>query len=213
MYRVDRNNYYAKPKLSTIYTPISVGRFIFTLVADRIDKETPVLDPCVGAGALLWPFLLSGYSVIGIDIEDHGFPKTHVRDYLEVEAGEYPLPSLVVMNPPFNLDSKGRESVKKYSGSRPLLPEVWMRKSCELFGRTVPMALFTPYGLRLNQMTSSRRWRKFVSGEYPEITSIISLPKNIFPNILFHSEILLFNISGLKAHYFYSDPASDDCDK
>ena len=78
-------------------------------------------------------------------------------------------------------------------------------KALELFGSKVPIIMFTPYGFRLNQTEQSKRWQKFINQEYPSITSIISLPKNVFANVLFHSEILLFNIAGLKAHYFLNE--------
>jgi type I restriction enzyme M protein len=69
--------------------------------------------------------------------------------------------------------------------------------------------------LRFNLTLESRRFLKFDSGEYPKIKSIITLPKNIYnldddnlhdnnggKGIIFHSEILLFNIKGLESHYF-----------
>ena len=62
----------------------------------------------------------------------------------------------------------------------------------------------------IRRMESSRRWLKFVTGEYPETQSIISLPKDIFDGILFHSEVLLFNFPKkppLKGHYFFSRPS------
>jgi type I restriction enzyme M protein len=62
--------------------------------------------------------------------------------------------------------------------------------------------MFTPYGFRLNQSQTSKRWQKFIDKEYPEITSIISLPKDVFEGILFHSEVLAFNMPALKGHYF-----------
>ena len=108
------------------------------------------------------------------------------------------------MNPPFNIDKKTKKYIKEHYGGRPLLPEVWLQKALELFGKKIPIVLFTPYGLRLNQTTESKRWLKFIGGEYPEISSIISLPKNIFDGILFHSEILIFNVNGIKPHYFYN---------
>jgi type I restriction enzyme M protein len=49
----------------------------------------------------------------------------------------------------------------------------------------------------------SKRWRAFCDGHYPQISSIVALPKDIYDNVLFHSEILIFNIDGLKPHYFY----------
>lgn len=206
MYRVDRNNFYDRQKKSTIQTPEGVSEFLFALLHDKIDKSKPVLDPCVGEGSLLRPFKRGGFSVVGIDIEDQGFPKTRVRNYLEMSRFEMRNPpGLVIMNPPFNIDPKTKRHLLNQYGARPLLPEVWLHKAVELFGNKVPMVLFTPYGLRLNQTAQSKRWRKFADGTYPEIGSIISLPKDIFDGILFHSEILIFNIDRLKGHYFYDD--------
>ena len=205
MYRVDRNNFYKEQKKATIYTPAGVSEFIYRLVSDKIDRTKPILDPCVGKGSLLKPFKRNGFRVIGIDIERQGFPKTIVRNYLEIQCGEVETPSLVIMNPPFNIDRKTKAFVSKHYGGRPLLPEVWLQKAIELFDKSLPIVLFTPYGLRLNQMTNSKRWMKFLKGEYPAISSIISLPKDIFDGILFHSEILIFNIKKLQGHYFYDD--------
>jgi len=204
MYRVDRNNFYDRQKKSTIQTPAGVSRFLFALLRDKIDKTKPVLDPCVGEGSLLGPFKDGGFSVVGIDIEDQGFPKTRVRNYLQMRRCDMRKPpGLVIMNPPFNIDPKTKRHLLHPYGGRPLLPEVWLHKAVELFGNKVPIVLFTPYGLRLNQTVQSSRWRKFADGTYPEICSIISLPKDIFDGILFHSEILIFNVEGLAGHYFY----------
>ena len=40
-----------------------------------------------------------------------------------------------------------------------------------------------------------------------EITSIISLPLNVFERVEFHSEILIFGLPELKAHYWLEDVA------
>src|SRR3546814_19795001 len=61
--------------------------------------------------------------------------------------------------------------------------------------------MFTPYGFRLNQTDNSWRWKKFIEGEYPEITSIVSLPTDVFDGILFHIEVLIFNLLALNGHY------------
>lgn len=212
MYRVDRNNFYDNRKKATVYTPASVSDFIFSVVSPHISKRRTVFDPCVGAGALLRPFDDAGYKTFGLDIEEQGYPNTWVTNYLVVRQGDLAAnsnirkPSLVVMNPPFNIDGKTKEYIREHYGGRPLLPEVWLQKAIELFGKKIPIVLFTPYGLRLNQCVKSRRWQKFVKGEYPEIASIISLPKDVFEGIMFHSEILIFNIEGLRPHYFY-EPA------
>ena len=82
------------------------------------------------------------------------------------------------------VDPKTKAHLVENYGGRPLLPEVWLQKAIELFGTDIPIVLFTPYGLRLNQTQQSRRWSKFVDGTYPEICSIISLPKDVFDGIL-----------------------------
>jgi len=67
----------------------------------------------------------------------------------------------------------------------------------------VPIVLFAPVGFCANLTLESQRLEKFHNGTYPPIASRITLPKNIFEGVIFHSEILIFNISGLKSHYFY----------
>ncbi len=204
MYRVDRNNFYTNEKKATVYTPLSTSRFLYSILKDHIKKRL-ILDPCVGRGSLLLPFVQAGYDVLGIDIEDQGFSPMIKKNYLEFKRGELPNPALIIMNPPFNIDAKTKAYVKLHYGGRPLLPEVWLMKAIELFGRNIPIVMFTPYGFRLNQTVDSKRWRKFVDGTYPAITSIISLPKNLFEDILFHSEVLVFNVRGMRGHYFYGN--------
>lgn len=201
MYRVDRNNFHINTKNACIHTPERVSKFLFDVLSPFFKIDSVILDPCSGAGSLLWNWHNVGYKTIAIDITDQGYPSTIVKNYLEVRRGDIPMPSLVVTNPPFNVEHETKKIMKSYVG-RPLLPEVWLKKTIELFGKEVPMVLFTPYGLRLNITEKSRRWKMFVEGEYPSITSIISLPKNAFDNILFHSEILCFNLPDLKPHYF-----------
>ena len=202
MYRVDRNNFYKNEKKATIYTPSNTSKFLFNILKEHI-KGGIILDPCVGKGSLLIPFQSAGYTVQGIDIEEQGFEPTIQTNYLSLKPADIKTPSLIIMNPPFNIDGKTKQYIKEHYGRRPLLPEVWLMKAIELFGKEIPIVMFTPYGFRLNQTVDSKRWKKFVDGTYPDITSIISLPKNLFKNILFHSEVIVFNIHGMKGHYFY----------
>ncbi len=204
MYRVDRNNFYDAQKNATVYTPKGVSKFLFQILHDKVDRAGTILDPCVGQGSLLTPFREAGYQTVGIDIEDQGFPGTIVRDFLSFSIGEVANPALVIANPPFNIDEKTKALVAKTFGRRPLLPEVWLEKSIQLWGKDVPLVLFAPYGLRLNQTTKSKRWVRFSHGFYPKIRSIVSLPKNIYDGVLFHSEVLIFNVDGLEGHYFYN---------
>lgn len=210
MYNVARNNFYRREKNATVYTPPEVSAFLFALLRDKIAPDSIVFDPCVGAGSLLAPFRRAGFRTFGMDIEHQGFAPTLCGNYLAASRAELQTflggaPSLVLANPPFNLDAKTRALAVAQCGRRPLLPEVWLQKTIALFGRAQPMALFAPYGLRLNQTQASARWQKFVRGDYPPIASIVALPKNIYPDILFHSEILIFNLRGLNAHYFVGE--------
>ncbi len=202
VYRVDRNDFYTQQKKATIYTPAPVAQFVYNIVSTQIPKNSLVFDPAVGAGALLEPF--TEYRVLGVDIEYQGFDNTIIKNFLQMKKQEMEMPALVICNPPFNIDIKTKQYIKQNYTGRPLLPEVWLQKIIELFGKDIPLVLFAPYGFRLNQQCNSRRWQRFANNEYPEISSIISLPKNIFENILFHSEILIFNVNGLKGHYFYN---------
>lgn len=134
MYRVDRNDFYKDQKNATIYTPPGVSRFLFDIVHDKIDPSGLVFDPCVGAGSLLLPFREAGFKTRGVDIEDQGYPETQVRDFISMKQGEIDNPALVIANPPFNIDHKTQELVARLFGRRPLLPEVWLHKTIELWG-------------------------------------------------------------------------------
>jgi len=56
-------------------------------------------------------------------------------------------------------------------------------------------------GFLLNQRRKSKRWR-WLRDCGAEITSIVSLPLDIFPDVEFHNEILIYNVSGINPHYF-----------
>ncbi len=206
MYRVDRNDFYKEQKESTIYTPPALSHFIYDILKDKITKDMVILDPCVGGGNLIKPFVDNQYQCIGVDPFYQGFENTIVKNYLETTIEDYPIkPSCIMMNPPFNIDEKTKEYIKNNYGGRPLLTELWLQKTIELFGKDIPILLITPYGFRLNLTMKSKRYKRFLDGTYPDITSIISLPKNIFEGVLFHTEIYIFNVNGIKPHYFYDD--------
>jgi hypothetical protein len=191
---VARNDYHNNPKQSTIYTPVGVAKFLFDLLwAGRCT----VLDPAIGSGRLTDPWRAAGCRVLGVDIEP-AKPKCDVllaQRFETVEAMEQP--DLVLCNPPFN-GCAGRQ----------LYPEVFLRHILKLFG-PMPTVLFTPMGFRLNQRRKSERW-KWCRDGLVDITSIISLPLDLFPGVEFHAEILIFNRPGLKSHYFLSDNALNE---
>ncbi|CAG8498385.1 2352_t:CDS:2, partial [Cetraspora pellucida] len=131
--------------------------FLFDLLNSHIEKSGVIFDPCVGEGSLLNPWKNKGYRVQGVDIKKQGFEETIRQNYLKLEKDKNLKVSLVIMNPPFNVDETTASYIKKNYSGRPLLPEVWLKKTIELFGKSIPIVMFTPYGFRLNQSRESKR--------------------------------------------------------
>lgn len=219
MYNLTKNNYHQKPKASNIQTPKEVSEFIFELLKDKIlpsriieGKKPLILDPCCGKGELLRPwqrpewvnkpgkpsFAKHRCLTYGID-NDETSTAEFKTDFLKISSWQDLViriskkPSLILCNPPFN-GYKGKCSA-----------EIWLDKIIELFGKNVPIVLFAPYNFRLPWKSDSKRLGKFLTNKYPPIASIISLPtKGLWEGVVFHSEILIFNIQGLEPHYFFN---------
>lgn len=200
---VNRNNYREQPKKSDIYTPKGVSQFLFDILNKKICPSieptyrnyTWIFDPAIGSGRLTDPWFKDGYMVSGCDIikkttKYHFF----IKDKFEnIHDGIFKQPDLVLCNPPFNAGC-----------GRKLQPQVFLEHIFELFGVTVPVVLFTPMGFLMNQRKTSTRWH-WLRDCGAEISSIISLPLDIFPEVQFHNLIVIFNIDGLKPHYFLPD--------
>ncbi len=190
---VTRNNYHENKKKCDIKTPYGICDFLAELLYNNISGKRPrIVDVGCGDGRLAEAF--KNCYTIGIDdkkIKNNLNTFLHedflgLPDYDHVEK-----PSLVMCNPPFN-NIKGRQ----------LMPEVFLKKIFELFGEKVSVVLFAPMGFRLNQRVFSKRSEYFRDDCKAEITSIISMPLDVFVNVEFHSEILIWNVKGLKAHYW-----------
>ncbi len=192
---IKRNDYKRSPKPSTVYTPTGVAKFLFDILHFQIPDRANVFDPAIGSGRLTDPWYDAGCSIVGCDIVDQG-ARCHEFDQFYFEnmslSGS---PDLVLCNPPFN----GATGQQLYS-------EVFLTRIFELFGVKIPTVIFTPMGFRLNQRKRSKRW-KWLRDCQAELTSIISLPLDIFEDVEFHSEILIFNIPDIKPHYFLPEEA------
>uniref|UniRef100_UPI00054CC137 N-6 DNA methylase n=1 Tax=Chrysanthemum yellows phytoplasma TaxID=238674 RepID=UPI00054CC137 len=114
MYRVDRNNFFKNEKKSTIYTPSWVSQFLYDILSPQI-KCGLIFDPCVGEGSLLLPWQEKGFDVLGVDVEKTSFPDLIHKNFLELSQKDLKKQkiSLVITNPPFNLDFKTKSYVKK----------------------------------------------------------------------------------------------------
>jgi hypothetical protein len=202
---VKRNDYRIRPKRSDVYTPPGVARFLFDVLRSaspirpaREYCQSPfqaILDPAIGSGRLTDPWYDTGHTVTGCDIVNkharcHGFYR---RRYESVP--ELPKPGLVLCNPPFN----GAEGRKLY-------PDIFLEHTFDLFSVYQPVVLFAPMGMRLNQRRKSTRWRRLRDCG-AQLTSIVSLPLDTIPGVEFHAEILIFNVKGVRPHYFLPEAA------
>lgn len=186
-----RNPYYKNKKNSTVCTPVSVSHYLYSLIRPVLEPKV-ILDPSIGQGSLIKDWY-SQCHIIGIDINPKSDKYAHqfiCSKFEEITNWNWKRPDLVLCNPPFN----GAPKKKLY-------PEIFFRHMVSLFGANIPIVLFVPMGFRLNQKLHSQRWQ-WMRDNQLEISSIITLPLDIFPNVKFHSEILIFNIPGLKAHYW-----------
>jgi hypothetical protein len=193
---VGHNQYHDQPKRSDIYTPPPVAEFIFELL--RNHNYQTVLDPAIGQGALTAPWRAAGHSILGCDIEAASKPYADVFRIGPFEAitdWDAPKPDIAIVNAPFNGADK-----------KALYPEVFLKSLVHLFGPNLPIVLFAPMGLLLNQRMRSTRWQ-WLRDCGLEITSILSLPLDVFRGVEFHAEVIFLNIAGLKPHYFLSHTA------
>ncbi len=166
-----------------IETPPGLCRFLHDLIAPLHEVRT-ILDPCAGRDNLTTPWKRA--EVVSYEIK-------RGRDFLAT-TGRIDC-DLVLCNPPFSGDNGG--------GKVNLVP-VFLRRILELVPPETPIVLFAPMTFRLGQKTTSSRWR-WVRDECPPITSIVSLPRDVFPAVDYHCEVLLFNMPKLRPHYFLPD--------
>ncbi len=222
---VTKNRYFDNEKNHTIFTPPPLAKWLRQIMEPELKDVEVVFDPAVGSGNLtdLFPDKFR----IGCDIEDFeaDLDVFEKGDFLMWSGDDYPKMDLVVMNPPYN---HTKESAKKW-GRSSLFPELFADKCFKLFGKDVKVVLFTPMGFRLNTRCfttkQGTRYRN-IRDNFGELTSVITLPLDVFPNPDFdpmqpevrknpkknikasnirrketQQEILLFNMPKLKPHY------------
>lgn len=180
---VKKNNYIKNTKRSDIETPIAVCEFLHEIITNNYMIKT-ILDPCCGNRNLTKPFKEAAV-FYDFDIKRGSNFLTFDSTLDDVD--------LVTCNPPFNL------GVGRKLGS-----EVFLQKIIEVTSPTTPIVLFCPMGFRLNirgTSTISKRYARMEKAK-AKITSIVSLPLDIFEGVQFHSEILLFNMPKLEPHYW-----------
>lgn len=189
-----RNDYRTNPKDGRVRTPAHVADFVAGLFPDL----KSVLDPCSGDGDLLRPFRARGIECLEFEI-DRGSDFFDQQEPIRVDLAVINAPWTAIQKP-----SRELRHLEKGKGRR-LAPELFLKQTLAICGHDIPIALFTPTGFRANQKTTSRRWR-WLRDEAPPITSILSLPLDVYEGVKVHSEVLFFNALHLPPHMFL--PAS-----
>ncbi len=179
-----------KAAKSDIATPLELVKFISDIVCSVIPKEKikTILDPCAG----LENRLSSNFP----DAKIIFYEKKLGKDFFEAKKEDCKDVDLVLVNPPFNNEIKGKKT---------FLPEEFLKKILEVVPANTPIAMIAPAGFRLNVRKRSKRL-EFLSTL--EIQSVVTLPLDVFEDdgILFHTEVLFFGngyFSKLKSHYSY----------
>ena len=167
------------PARSDIETPKQLCRFLTDMILS-VMTPTVILDPCSGDGNLTQFF--DGVEVIS-------YEKKQGRDFFDAEFVEC---DLVICNPPFNNDGS--------SSSRKLLPELFLKHILDVVPEGTPIVFITPHGLRHNVRKTSPRLEFLTT---LNISSILTLPLDVFEGVLFHTEVLFINKFRLKSHYAY----------
>ena len=167
-------------KRSDTPTPRGICDFLHSLISNHYQPQV-ILDPAAGDRRLTDKFTCK---TINYDIKEG-------TDFLQ-EINPIQC-DMVIINPPFNIGTGKQLSV-----------EVFMDKILQLCPNDIPIFIVCPMGFRLNQKKTSSRWTK-MRDTYPPITTIISLPIDVFENTLFHCEIIGFNTDKLLPHYFLPD--------
>jgi hypothetical protein len=185
----DQRTYYnfrlgkLRPRPADQQTPTGLTRFLYETISPKYEVQT-ILDPCAGQKAMTRPW--RGRRIISFEIE-LGTDFFLCPKRIECD--------LFLCNPPFSQDGQCSTGYQ---------PERFLRKIVEVVPRRTPIVLITPMGMRLHQEKRSKRWR-WLRDEAPPITSSISLPRDAFPTVDYHVEILLFDMPRLQPHYFLSD--------
>lgn len=150
-------------------------------------KPEKVLDVASGNGALSNPW------------NDHAeveeFEVGYGNDFFE--SPEQIDADLVLCNPPFCREME------------------FLERIVDVVPANTPIVLITSYTFRMGAYGGSKRW-KWLRDECPEITSTITLPKDVFKGARHAIEVLVFRGEslGLKPHYVLGEPVANNetCD-
>jgi len=185
-----------KEKNSTVYTPELLSKELYNIVTNTYKDFKTILDPCIGLGGMTKYYFENGYNIVGADIEPGGEEYCNTFYLQDIKEGVYPedlKPDLIIMNVPFNGNGRGKNL---------LFPHLFLKTMFDRFGEDIPLVMITGDNFLNNNTLHSKRLKYISDGNF-EITSIMTLPLNVFENIKFNAQVLFFNMPKLKPYYIY----------
>ena len=177
-------------KNNIVFTPPKLANFIAEIIEEK--KYKTILDPAIGAGHLIEPYKKDKYILGGDKYDIGGGADEFILNDIDDQEFNFSVePDLIIMNPPFN-GASGRR----------LFPEVFLKKIFDRYGYDKPVIMITGDNFLNNTRLSSKR-RSWIKEKEIKITSIITLPLDVFEGVQFNTQVLFFNIGGIKPHYMY----------
>jgi type I restriction-modification system DNA methylase subunit len=186
-------------KDSTVFTPEHLSKTLYNIVTEQYNIEK-VFDPCIGInGGMTKYYYENGCDVMGADIVNNIqgnicslFINMGIKD-LKNYKHNITKPDIIVMNPPFNGNGRGKNL---------LFPHLFLKEVFDAFGYDIPVIMITGDNFLNNNRTKSSRLQ-WLSDNDINITSIMTLPLDVFDDTLFNAQVLFFNMPKLKPYYIY----------
>jgi len=185
-------------KNSTVFTPLILSKYITELIEEHYNFKN-IYDSCIGEGNLITFFKEKNKTIIGSDIKKQTKHQADIFFISDIKDYEYKAdikPDLIIINPPFNGNGKGKNNL--------LFPHLFLLRMFETFGYDIPLVMITGDNFLNNNLKNSKRLN-FISNIEKRLTTIITLPLNIFDNVLFNSQVLFFNMPKLNPYYIFNE--------
>jgi len=178
-------------KNNTVYTPEKLSYFIYKKITKDYNFKT-IYDPCIGKGGMTKYFFENdNYKVIGSDIENVGQNYCHEFYNQDIKNLNINIkPDCVIMNVPFNGNGRGKNL---------LFPHLFLKTIFDKFGEDMPVVMITGDNFLNNNSLNSKRLKYISDGSF-KITSITTLPLNVFEGIKFNAQVLYFNMDKLQPY-------------
>ena len=134
-----------------------------TELLERESFSNTILEPCVGMGHIASVLTGGGYTCIGYDIIDRGYPGTEIKDFLTLQENKHD----IITNPPYKFC---KEFVEHALDISPNGTKIAMFLKLTFLESMSRKELFEKYPLKTLYVFSSRR-KCAKNGEFEKIST------------------------------------------